>query len=100
MSDFKCDSDRLAEDGKKIVNIINSYQKNVNEFFMELQNLTVNQVWNGDDAETYVQLIGADKQDFVDYGNGIKELGNEMIDFADSLDRKVITSEREFNNNY
>ena len=108
MSDFKCDSDRLADDGKKIINIINNYQKNVNEiklrtfcnFFMELQNLTVNQVWNGNDAELYVRTVSSDKQEFVDYGNGIKELGNEMIDFADSLERKVVTTEREFNNNY
>ena len=85
MSDFKCDSDRLADDGKKIINIINNYQKNVNDFFMELQNLTVNQVWNGNDAELYVRTVSSDKQEFVDYGNGIKELGNEMIDFADSL---------------
>lgn len=100
MSDFKCDTQRLADDGKKIVNIVNSYQKNINDFFQELQSLTANKAWNGDDAELYVSLISTDKPEFVDYGNGLKELGEEMMDFADSLDRKVVTTERDFSSNY
>ena len=96
MAGFECDTERLKDDAKKISDYIEDYQKQVDSFFRELDNLAANGVWSGKNSTLYRNQVAPDKQEYVSFGNGINAIAKEMLDYADSLEGKVRSNESEY----
>ena len=96
MADFECDTDKLREDGKDIKSLISDYNTQIDNFFRELDNLALNKVWTGTNSDLYRKMVAGEKSMYTDFGEGIKAIGQEMIDYADDLDIEVRNNEDEY----
>ena len=95
MADFVCDTDKLKEDGKDIIRLVSDYNTQINDFFRELDNLEKNKVWTGTNSDIYRKIVAPDKGQYVDFGEGLKEIGQEMVNFSEDLDVTVRQNESE-----
>ena len=98
MADFECDTQMLRDEGKKFLDYANDYSKSIDKFFEILTNLDVNGVWNGKQYPKYRSRVTYEKRDYDKFGEGLKAIGNELVDYAESLTDVASKNEREFDN--
>lgn len=89
-----CDTQRLYDDAKDIIDLVTEYEKKIEIFFDRLD-FTPKETtaWVGGNAHLYSNTIVQDKPDFIDFGEKIKALAKEMQDFATELDDTIDRNE-------
>lgn len=89
----QCDSEQLREDLDFLNNQIVEYQKYINDFFKTLNLLNDDKIWVGNSSKKYSDVANIDKEDYVEYGNNLKELFKVMRDFSSDLDDSIKKNE-------
>ena len=98
MADFECDTQMLRDEGKKFIGYANDYCKSIDKFFEILTTLDINGVWKGKQYPIYRNRVTYEKKEYDRFGEGLKAIGNELVDYADSLEDLANKNEREFDN--
>ena len=98
MADFECDTQMLRDEGKKFIDFANDYNKSIDKFFDILTTLDINGVWNGKQYPKYRNRVTIEKRDYVKFGEGLRAIGDELVDYADSLTDVANRNEREYDN--
>ena len=98
MADFECDTQMLRDEGKKFIDFANDYNKSIDKFFEILTTLDINGVWNGKQYPKYRNRVTYEKRDYVKFGEGLRAIGDELVDYADSLTDVANKNEREYDN--
>lgn len=87
------DSERLIETATKISNLVVEYEKLINTFFDRVNFADDKPAWTGNNAILYASVAMEDKQNYIDFGKGIKEISKEMENFASELDNQIKENE-------
>ena len=91
---IECDTERLREDVKYMLERVQTYQDDIEKFF-DLLDFTPKDTiaWKGDNANLYSNLVVQDKPDYVKFGKSIEDLIKEIEQFADDLDGTIKENE-------
>lgn len=82
MINIECDTKQLEETATKILDNIADYELLINKYFQKLGNIVITGEWIGQNADKYCSLVVLDKDVYLRYASGIKEIANEMLNFA------------------
>lgn len=93
MINIECDTELLTDTIDKISDNITEYELLINLFFKKINDVPSTGEWIGNNANRYCKLAVLDKEIYMKYADGIKELVNDMRDFAQDLDTTVRTNE-------
>lgn len=91
------DTNLLINDANKINNIVSELETKINEYFKKLNEIPNTKAWFGNAAELYSKTVIQDKEDFLKYLLGVKNLSKEMSEFATSLENKVNNNQNSVN---
>lgn len=86
---IEIDTNTLISDSTKINNLVVELETKINNYFKKLNNIPNTKEWFGNNAELYARTVIQDKEDFLKYLNGIKDISKEMQNFAINLEEKV-----------
>ena len=91
---IECDTERLRDDAKYMLERVQSYQDEIEKFF-DLLDFTKsdNTAFMGEDSKIYSNIVVQDKPDYVKFGKSIEELIKEIEQFADDLDGTIKENE-------
>ena len=90
---IECDTDNLSEKLENIMGLLVEYENKVNAFFNKLKFFSDKDAWFGNNAVLYTKLAMQDKQDYIEFGENVKNIVRIIRDFARELDEQIIESE-------
>lgn len=94
---IEVDTNLLSNDATKINNIVSDLEKKINEYFKKINEIPNTKEWFGNDADLYSKTVIQDKEDFLNYLSGIKNISKEMSEFATSVENKVNQNQNSVN---
>lgn len=95
MAYIDTDLQLVEETGRKIVDEIVEAQKLINEFYERITELPLTGEMHGNNAELYCKHIRSDKKTYINFTDKMKEVGEEMMRFANDADGEVRRNERD-----
>ncbi len=89
MSKIVIDTTKLKTSGESIVSIAEEFNSIIEDIFTKLKTMDANGTWTGDAensaAKRYIERVSKEKEQYTNYAIAIKNLGNEIITFADKM---------------
>ena len=98
MAYIDTDLQMVEETGKKIVDEIVEVQKLINTYYERLTEIPQTGEMQGNNAEFYCKSIREDKKNYMELTEAMKEIGEEMIRFANDADTEVRKIEKDLSN--
>ena len=95
MLDINVDIERVNDTATKIINNVSEYERLINNFFKRINEMPNTGEWTGNNAEEYSRIVLLDKNDYINFGQGIKDIAKEMTVFANNTQELVQKNERD-----
>lgn len=95
MIDISVDLERVHDTATKIINNVSEYEKLIGLFFKRINEIPYTGEWTGNNAEKYSNVTILDKDAYIRYGEGIKDIAKEMINFSEATENLVRSNEQE-----
>lgn len=89
----------IEENGRKIVDEIADVQMLLNNLYERISNIHLTGEAIGDNVVRYCKVVEQDKKKYMDYTDGIKAIGQNMIKFANDTEDLVRKTERNLGGN-
>lgn len=93
---IEIDTALLSDSSTDLLNELTEIETQINNFFRKLNNIPNSGEWTGVNAEKYADLVIQDKEDFLSYIEGLKELAQQMKKFAENAETAISVSENEY----
>ena len=91
---IECDTEKLQEDLREILDLVSEYKVKVNSFFNKLDFESERKTaWTGTNAINYAKMALQDKNDYLAFGDGIEALIKEAQEFAIDLEGTIKENE-------
>lgn len=97
MAYIDTDLELVKETGRTVVNNMAEAQMLLDKFYSRLTGMTETKEWEGNNVRPYCNKVAQDKKDYTEYINGMKEIAQKMIEFAEKTDDEVRRIERNSN---
>lgn len=94
---IEIDTALLSDSSTDLLNELTELEIEINNFFRKLNSIPESGEWTGENAEKYANLVIQDKEDYMSYIEGLKELSQQMKNFAENAELAISQSENEFN---
>lgn len=94
-NNIECDTNFLRESAKDILVDCAEIETKINHFFSKLNNIPETAEWTGNNAVNYSDQVAQEKDLYLRYINGYKDIANELERFCESLDDTVRRNEQE-----
>jgi hypothetical protein len=89
-----CDTEKLLQTSKDIDTLLTEYENDINDFFELLNFRKQDQsAWTGNNAKKYTDVVTLDKQEYLSFGEGIKDISKGYRDFANDLETTIKENE-------
>ena len=93
MTKLSIDINETRNHGNNIIKLSSDYNNLINELLSKLENVSVDNVWNGQSALSFVEQVKKDKVSFLELGNQLKKYGQVLTIISDKLEEvKKVTS--------
>lgn len=94
-NNVECDTNILKEASHKVLTDCADFETKINHFFTRLCNMPSSGEWTGKNAEEYCNRIIQDKEIYLKYIEGIKEIAKKLNEFSDGMDSTIRKNETE-----
>ena len=85
------DTDKMYDVGNEIVNLATEYELEITRLFKRLNNVPyITKEWVGNQAEKYISIVALDKNEYMDFGEAIKEYGKSLKKCSQMLNEEII----------
>ena len=95
------DTANIKDISKELIDLANEYNIEITNLFKRLLEIpTETKEWVGNKADKYVQIVGLDKQQYIDFYNSLKEFANMLSDTANNIENcvRITQEEGDYNN--
>lgn len=93
---LEIDTTILNDASTDLLNELAEIEIEINNFFKKLNSIPESGEWTGPNAEKYANLVIQDKEDYLSYIEGLKELAQQMKDFSENTENAINQSQSEF----
>lgn len=83
------DLELVKETGRTVVDNMAEVQLLLDKFYGRLTGMTETHEWVGNNVSKYCKKVAAEKKDYVEYINGMKEIGQAMMTFSEKTEDEV-----------
>lgn len=90
----KHDTNKIKECGQEIIDLANQYETLINSIFERLNN--IDEAWRGDDANKFISEISSEENQYIKFGNSLKQYGKALTEVSESVKKTV--KETDINN--
>lgn len=95
MAIIKVDTVKLRECGNDIIAASSMYDSNINKLFNRMGDVpSKTKEWEGISAIKYANLVVKEKNDYIEFGKGLYDLGNSLVLYADDLEKIIVENRR------
>lgn len=96
MANINVDIEKMRESGKDLQNLSIEFISLINDFYNRINKIpTITKEWIGPTASNYVKVCLAEKENYLKYGNSLKQLGGVLVDYSYKLDDRVKSTEED-----
>lgn len=90
---FEENTIEVNEKAEKIINKLDQFNLLVNRYYGKIVNMTVNHIWSGGLADRYVRSVIQDKNEVLNYSNGIRRIALNIKKIAEETEKVVNANE-------
>lgn len=91
MAKIYVDTTKIKDNGLEILGNVEKYKKNINDLFDRISNVpTQTYEWVGKSSNDFVKEVIKEKEDYINFGDGLNNLGTELGKYADSLEKAIV----------
>lgn len=95
INSVECDTSILKDAAHKVLTDCADFETKINHFFSRLGNISSTGEWTGENAKKYCNRIVQDKEIYLRYIEGIKEIAKSLNEFSDDMDSTIRKNEAE-----
>lgn len=94
MKTIECDTNMVQDMLDKVSDNITEYELLINRFFKKVGGISSTGEWVGNNADTYCRLTLLDKEMYMKYSDGIKEIVERTRNFIEDTESTIIENEK------
>lgn len=90
MNDINIDTSLLDECGRDIVSLSGEINTVIEDIFTSFETISKNDsAWVGVSADKFIENSKQDKINYVEFNNGIRDMGKQLIDYAQTVNNFI-----------